>query len=200
MPSTRPYRSQSLVFRKGKAKNEVEHFAAAMDWPLRGEVAADPDRGTPYELQWSAGPALVMHYTEDDLSNTGYLVITGQRDDATQATAKVAERHLKFSSFDELLQEAGRASGTAERCRALIRVAIGAPRVFDRRLFDIIQNSLHDENPDIREAALWATSYPAWPQFRKLLENVAVHDPDHRIRDTAQGIAEAFCLATSGGL
>ena len=194
MPRGR-YRSRSLIFRKPQAENDAERLADAMGWPVRGEIAADHSRGIPYEVMWGVGPILRLHYLEDDLSASSYLVFSGDKQDAVDAATRVAERHLEFFSFDELLTAVVHARDDAEKCRAIIRAAIGAPREFDECFFELIRDLLRNKNPALREAAIWAISYPGWPVFFDLLRSTARTDPSRRIRDTAEGMLGAFAAA-----
>lgn len=195
MPSGR-YRTRSLVFRKMPSEGDAERLANAMGWPVRGEIPADYARGIPREVQWSAGPAITLHYLEDDLSGNAYLVVSGDRKEIAEATAGIAEQHLAaFFSYEELLDSISKARKEPEKCRALVRAALGAPREFDDRLFEIVRISLRDKSPAVRESAIWATSYAAWPQFRGLLEDVVAHDHNQHVHDTAEGMLGAFDAA-----
>ena len=188
------YRAQSVVLRTPPpaAEAEVERFAEALGWPVRGEIPADPEHGVPFEVQWAAGPALTLHYVVDDLSGTAHVTVSGIDQPAVDGARALAERHLDMLSFAELIRAAGDRKAARERGRALIRAGVGAPPEFDERLAKLVREFLAGADPVLREAALWTMSYVPAAEYRDLLGRAAEHDPDPRLRQTAAGILAAY--------
>ncbi|MGM1062650.1 hypothetical protein [Saccharothrix sp. Mg75] len=188
------HRARSLVLRTdpSTAEAEVERFADALGWPCRGEIPADPRQGIPYEVQWSAGPALTLHFLIDDLSNTPAVTVSGDDPQAVDAAAQLTAKHLNTFSTDELLESARRTRRAADKARALVQAGIGASENFNQPLFNEIRDNLANKDTRLREAAIWAMSYVPFPQYRELLQTTAQEDPDRRLRDIARNVLAAF--------
>ena len=66
-----------------------------------------------------------------------------------------------------------------------LAAALGDPEELDPELFLVVANGLVHFDARVREAAVLATGYLPWPQFRSALERLAEADPDTQVRACA---------------
>lgn len=188
------YRSRPLVLRSRavEAEEEAESCAAALGWPCRGEIPADPDQGVSYEVQGMAGPAIILHFVVDDMSGSASLSLTGDFPEVVEAATELVKSSVDFYSFEELLEEVDVAEGSLNTGRALIRSSLGAPPEYDDRLFGKVRDFLSGSDPALQEAAIWATSYTPWPEYRPLLCGFLSNPSGERLARTARVVLDAF--------
>jgi hypothetical protein len=65
---------------------------------------------------------------------------------------------------------------------------------YDPEIFEQFRQILQDKNPGIRTSAIYGMSFPAWPEFRNLLQPLAENDPDEGVRQTAIRFLEGLEL------
>jgi hypothetical protein len=78
------------------------------------------------------------------------------------------------------------------RARTLIQLGLGAPAEYDDEFFVRIRDGFASPEQWVREAAIWATAYSPWPQYRPLLEAAAQSDPAPKLRTDATTILAGF--------
>ncbi|MFJ8531879.1 hypothetical protein [Streptomyces sp. NPDC093591] len=188
------YFSRPLIIRGNpdEAEEQVERAAESLGWPCRGEIPADPDQGVPYEVQWMAGPALILHFVVDDLSNCSVVRVSGDSPDFVESAAFLVKGSVDVYSFEELLDSVEAAEDTEKSAQALMQASVGAPPEFSERLFGSIRSFLASGNPELQEAAIWATSFTPFAQYRALLNEVLATQSDLRLRKTAMSVLEAY--------
>lgn len=192
MMSIKWKRSRRMVLRNHQSERDVGEFAAKLGWPLREVNPADPDEGINREVVWYATPHLVLHHFDDDESQHGSVLVTGEDAETVRATAEIVEAGLDTWRPEELLTSVDRASDPEGRATAVIRAGLGAPGEFDVRFFKRICAAMHHPDPRVRESALWATSYEPWPAYRPALEEVLEQDPEEDLREMAGLLLESF--------
>lgn len=192
------YRSCRLVLRHSSAEDEVERFAATLGWPRVGEQQEDPETGASREIMWAAGTAVSLHYVEDPVSLHSYVIARGHDPNVVNSLIQLADGNLDTWSLDELLGAVREADEPAGLARAVIRAGLGSPDDFDVRFFECISQAMSHSDTWVREAALYATTYAAWPQYRHLLEHAAHRDPDAERRDDASIVLESFDIEGVG--
>jgi hypothetical protein len=190
--TTGDHRTRRIILRRPSGLADVRRFAEELGWPLAIEEEADEDRGKAHEIAWAAGPAVSLHYLDDPVSGCGYVVAWGADPKIAEGLAALAEERLDAWTPDELLLAAANATEPMERARSVIRVGLGSPDEFDARFLELIRNAMSHPDTRVREAALYATGYTAWPAYRPLLEDAARNDPDTSRRNDAQILLEAF--------
>ncbi|WP_327129800.1 hypothetical protein [Streptomyces sp. NBC_01727] len=190
------YRSSNLICQAGatEAEEQAERCAESLGWPCRGEIPADPDQGIPYEVQWWAGPGLILHFLVDDLSGSAAVCVSGDSRDVVEAAVELVKSQIPFNSFEGLRNAVDTAVGSMDAARALIRAAIGAPQDFDDGLFSRVGSLLFGADPVLQEAAVWAVSYAPWPEFRAVLREFLSVSSDERLVLTARTVLEGFEL------
>jgi len=180
-----------IVLRDRFAEEQVGRFAVELGWSRQWETAADPDEGISYAVGWGAG-ALSVEYSEDDVSRHSYLCFAGPDAAAVEGATELAEARLDTWRVEELLTAVDLATEPVELARAVIRAGLGAPRELDERFYAVIDDALQHPDARVREAAVWAISYVPQPQYRRRLEALRDHDPEHDVWSTAEILLDAF--------
>ena len=186
------YLSRRLVLKHTNAERDVQAFADDLGWSRTLEEASDPAHGKAREIMWASGPASSLHYLEDPVSRHSYLVTRSEDRAEADSLASLADTRLVIWQPDELLAAIDNAADPVERAVAVIRAGLGSPDEFDDRFFRRIRDAMAHPDPRVREAALYATAYSAWPQYLPLLERAAREDPDGERRNDAEILVESF--------
>jgi hypothetical protein len=150
-----------------------------------------PAAGEPREIGWAVGPDVRLDYLDDPVSKNGYVVASGPAARVAELVAVVDEELMPFDDR-ALLQSIDSARDALNRARAVIRAGLGAPEDFDERFFNHIRDAMTDSQDWIREAAVWATAYSPWPQYRPLLEQTARNDSSEKIRTDAKAVLAGY--------
>ncbi|MEU6644244.1 hypothetical protein ABZ863_17035 [Saccharomonospora sp. NPDC046836] len=186
------YRSRRLLFhRSAAAEEQVAGYAASFGWP-RTEVPADEEAGIPREVVWAIASTVDVRYSVDDATGSPYVFVTAAYRNQCQAFLAHAEQHLDVFSREELLAVYGQAVEVDERTGLLLMVALGAPQEFDETNVALISAALTDPAEDVREAAIYATSYTPCERYLPLLEQIVRQDPPHQLREDAKDILAAY--------
>jgi hypothetical protein len=186
VPDNADFRSRRVVLKSSHGEREVERFADELGWPRLLEQEEDAEQNLSREVAWAAGPALSLHFVQDPVSRHGYVVVWGRDKGAVDGLAELAAHRLNTWTLPELLAGPERAVDDRERAVALIRAGVGAPDEFDQRFFDVIAKGIGDPSSMAREAAIVATAYSSYPQYRPVLKRAAESDPDPARRRDAE--------------
>jgi len=173
------YRSRRMVVKGDEAA--VRAFADQHGWTI--------DASDPREISWAAGPGVSLQYIVDPLSLVEYVVLSGNEQSAVEQTTRIVTDKAPIWTLDELLADV---SDSPERAAAVARAGVGAPDEYDERFFACITAAMKDPDTAVREAALYATAYSAYPQYHDRLVEVARTDPDPERQEDADLILESF--------
>ena len=154
-------------------------FIHAETYPTDGDHLA-------HEELWAKPNAVAAiaaaNYLEDPVSNLRYLILRSA--DSARLAAEFTARVPAFT-HEELVDHALHATEHEDQVRAINRLAIGFIN-FDPTVFTIIGAfAMRAENPLLREAAVNATGFRAWPQFRPMLEVLAQQDAAENVCNRA---------------
>jgi hypothetical protein len=180
------------VLRVPNAANEVARYASAFRFPFEHEIAPDPAKDVARHLTWRITSQVLLHYSEDLETGLPYIYVTTSLVDLGLGYMRHAEQHLPVYSWDELVAGADGQWAPADRARALLRLALGAPREYDPALANRIFRAGRDADQGVRFAALYATSYTPDPKYRPFLRDLAANDPSPEIREDATYMLETF--------
>jgi hypothetical protein len=136
-----------------------------------------------YKIWKTRDGETVIQYMEDYYANIRYLAIVGR--DADEIAEKIRST-FDFYTLDELLQLAKQAREKGECIGVIIRLAAASPKLFEPEIFRVFERMFSHEDPEVREATAFATTYRAWLEFRKPLERLIENDPDQDMREYAQ--------------
>ena len=190
---TDTFRTRCVVFAEHPALPSVAEYGDRHGWRIVSETPPGVPRNAPREIVFSTGQAdAAVHLCEDDITQNSYAFAVGGSKDGAEALIGVLERALPSWSVARLLTEVDRGAGFDEKGRALIRLAIAAPKEFDPAVFERVRDCLIHPDERLRALAIWATSYTPWPEYRRLLANVAAEDASKQIRDRAARMFASF--------
>lgn len=186
------FRSRRMVLRSADPLAQIGGVAEQVNFEKLSDVSAEPVEGIVRQIVWKSSDSLLVHYLEDYRSACSFVVVVGDDLQECEIFSTLLAGYLQPWSLDELLAAVDKQSVPQDRAHAVIRAGLGAPEEFDEGFYRRIQHALHDGDPFVRRAAVWATSYPGWLEFLPTLEEVALHDSDADIREDAQLLQDAI--------
>ncbi|MET8271498.1 HEAT repeat domain-containing protein [Streptomyces sp. NPDC005077] len=187
MESTR-YQSRRLVLDRSPQDAPVQELASDQGWQRVEEVSEEDAR----QIVWAVAPGMALNYIEDPVSHNAYLVLVSDHRERVDEILEAIQQELMPWENRALLVSLDEARDPLSQARAVIRAGLGAPDEFDEAFFSRIRTSLSHSDKWVREAAVWATAYSPWPQYRPLLEMAAQNDPDEKIRSDAAAVLAGF--------
>jgi hypothetical protein len=187
-----------MILRDYPAQARLTAYAEGNGWPLLATFEEDPEQGTVHELIWAVDPAVSLHYAEDRLTQSAYVLASGaSRADVDRLGRRLGEE-LETIPLQELLRDCDESREPREIGRAVTRLTLGAPRDFDAAVFRRVERVLAHEDPDVRRMGVWAVSFMPWPEYRPLLAEMADGDADPEVRDTAADLVAAYRVGREG--
>ncbi|MEU6253124.1 HEAT repeat domain-containing protein [Streptomyces sp. NPDC047043] len=182
------HRSDRLVLGRSPQDEAVEELAEEQGWQRVEEVTEDGAR----QILWAVGPGTSLTYAEDPVSHNAYAVLVSEDKETFEETLDVVLDELMPWQPRALLSSIEQAEDALARARAVIRAGLGAPDRYDEHFFTRIREAFESSDRWVREAAVWATAYSPWPQYRPLLEATVRNDPEEKLRADAASILAGF--------
>jgi hypothetical protein len=182
------HQSNRLVLGRSPQDEAVEELASEQGWQRVEDVVEEGAR----QVLWAVGPGTSLTYTEDPVSHNAYAVLVSEDRAAFERVLDLIQDELMPWDRRALLISIDEARDALARARAVIRVGLGAPDDFDEDFFNCIREAFGSPETWVREAAVWATAYSPWPQYRPLLEATAHSDPEEKLRSDATAILAGF--------
>jgi hypothetical protein len=179
------YESQRMVLRERPGDQVVAQLAAAADWTLLADNAGETSSQYTREQNWGVRRGLHVHLICDALSEYAALTVLAEDSAAGEEFERLLKGHLNPFTREELLEPIAEVLDPSERMLRLMRLALGAPSLFDRDVYARLEQAAEDADPRVRDAATLAAGYVAWPQLRALLRRLAEHDPHPMVRQDA---------------
>lgn len=187
------FKSPRLVMRSAVgAESEVSRYADSFVWPLVRDVPEDLEVGTVRELVWRISSGVNLTFSVDDATGCSYVCVAAEVASQCEAFTEHARKHLDVFSVEELLEFHDRADSAEERAGALLMLALGSPQRLDQVTFSRISAGLADEDYDVREAAIYATTYTPALQYIPMLRRIAREDLEDQLRADAQDVLDAY--------
>ncbi|MFD8771125.1 HEAT repeat domain-containing protein [Streptomyces sp. NPDC056721] len=182
------FQSDRLVLGRSPRDDEVEELASEQGWQRVEEVTEDGAR----QILWTIGPGTALTYIEDPVSHNAYAVLVSEKQEAFDQALDVIHDELMPWQPRALLSSIEQAGDALARAKAVIRAGLGAPDRYDEEFFARIRDAFESPDKWIREAAVWATAYSHWPQYRPLLEAAEQNDPEEKLRSDAAAVLAGF--------
>jgi hypothetical protein len=139
--------------------------------------------------QWTLPDAdAKVSWVDDPTTNVEFFVIEGpeRQKAADQIEAGIDILHVE--DFEDYLK---RFHGFDGLMRGLQAVALAAPDECDRRVFDLLERHLSDDDPMVRRAALLAVGITGWQEFVEPLKRMR-DDPDQQVQEDVGPALEAL--------
>lgn len=166
----------------------VACFAADRGLVFYDKVA--PSESNPTELIWASRDGENrLHFVDDPVIVLKYLAFVGP--DAPGLYEQAGAELPVFTMRDALARLASDES-EEERLQTASLLGLLAPAEFDPEAFEALRVLLTAPSPAVRCRAIMAAAYPAWPQFRPLLESLREGDPEPEVRARADAALEAY--------
>jgi hypothetical protein len=182
------HQSDRLVLGRSPQDEGVEELASEQGWQRVEDVTEDGGR----QVLWAVGPGTSLTYVEDPVSHNAYAVLVSEDKETYEQVLDVIIDELMPWQRRALLSSIEQAEEALARARAVIRAGLGAPDHYDEDFFTRIRDAFGSPEKWVREAAVWATSYSPWPQYRPLLEAVKQSDPEEKLRSDAAAVLSSF--------
>src|SRR5215471_2057533 len=186
--SNRCFKSRRLVFRSASNYQEVLSFADSLGLLKLYEITGRPGELVIREVGWQIDPGLELFYVEEVRTASSFVQVMG--DDAEDVEDITRALEIRFSPLtpDELVNAVDISASVEDRAHAVLQAGLGAPRQFDRRFYERIKAAMESADDHLREAGIWAASFPLWDELRTVLEQIESDDPDKRLKRAAKAI------------
>ncbi|PLW73960.1 hypothetical protein C0036_04480 [Streptomyces sp. DJ] len=181
-----------MVLRDFCTEERIMRFAEEAGLEMVKDESSDEPMGVVRDVAWRVIPGLILQYVRDSRSGCSILSVGGRPPESAERIERSVEENFKPWGLSELVTEARSCQEKGDRMRAVLRAGVGAPAGFDRSFYEVIENAISDEDPEIRWAGLWATSYSRWGEFRELVKNVMENDPEEVLRSQAGVILQGI--------
>lgn len=179
MVTERP--SKRVVLTPQVTRDDVETAAWDLDFLLNDRIERrDPQ---PREDIWGSQDASTwLHEIEDYVSGLRYLVVRGE--DVDETVRRLREL-VSTVTHTDALRALEQARTRDEKLVATYQLGAAAPEEADSRVVAAFERALHDEDPDLRHAALVAIAYTGWPEMKEAVRRVSEEDSSETVRDAA---------------
>lgn len=180
--------------------DDVGNFAEQLGWPRLASMPENAENMESHECIWGKDEGLLLHYRQDFITKSPCSFATGSSQDRVNRLAHFIEQHFNPATPEELLEAAEHFRELdSEFSIAILRLGLGAPEKFDERIASLILEATRHSNPEVRNSAVWATSYIYWPQFIPILYDLADHDSSRRVRSAAAQLRDAYTAEEESG-
>jgi hypothetical protein len=144
-------------------------------------------------FEWEVpGTDTVVRWIVDGDTGVRFFVIEGPERQRVAEQIEGSIDPLRAKDFESYLAQFHGDQGLME---GLYTVAAAAPEQCDRRVIEILERYMRDEDPLIRRVALLATAITAWPEFAAPVRR-HLDDPDPAVAEAAEAALRS--LTTSG--
>lgn len=182
----------SLILKPGVTRADFERAATDAGFAHFETRPGDGDRAA-YEQVWAwpdlARPHAAIHYIESPFVSFPYVVVRGS--EVPELAAKLTDR-LPTYSRAELIDDAMSATEHDEQVYAINRLAVGFPTCEPAVLGILTNYILAGATPLLREAAVNALGFHAWPEVKWLVAKLAAEDPHDNVRAHAAALLAAW--------
>jgi hypothetical protein len=159
-------------------------------WTLHDFLEENRARMVPREYVYvSRDGQSAIHIVDDFVAGFCYLAVQGR---LAEPTARLLPKKVPMYSDDELLAWVEGADTPESLGDGIRRLGVAAPSAHDPRIFAAFERAFTHSDARARVAAVQASAYPSWPEFKPVLERLVRDDPDATVRAEATIMLEAF--------
>lgn len=199
---TVPQRTRRRVLADSEMEVVFAMYCDTRNWSVERRVPRDISAAIDHEVVWRASDKVLIDYVSAYLTNDSCICGLSSDLEAAEELMKSVESDLgeMILDDDELLSGPELAETPQEVMHALVRLGLGAPLSYDRDFFDVIVNhAASHANRFLRETAIYATVYMAWPEFVPILREIKASDPEEKVRTRAEVVLHAYLASGLGG-
>lgn len=169
-----------LILNPVLTEEDISALAGLQGWPM---YAVKPANQVSYERIFrTADGRNFISYVEDYCIGVRYLSVQGP--DTAILAARIPEL-LPLLSREDVIHMLRDASTREEEIAAIDHLAAIAGLQFDSGLFQLILKALESDDAEVRKAAIFASSYPAWRELEVPLQQIRANDTDPLVRELA---------------
>ncbi|MEV0780121.1 hypothetical protein [Streptomyces sp. NPDC050428] len=179
-------RSRRVILRGELGEYAVDAFSERVGWPRLSESEADIEAWIPRQVTWEIDSATTLHYMEDLISDTAYLMVIGNDQGVVHSAVGKVENELEVWSIDELIENVETGESAEDIALAVLRLGMGSPLKYSNRVFRCIENALKSDSLKVQEGAVWSITYEAWPAFRVPLRELLDSSPEGEFTQTVR--------------
>jgi hypothetical protein len=192
------YRTRRIVFREFFGMPYMAEYALEHGWRDVASCQPDPAREVQFEHRWWLEmDDVTVHFGIDDISRHSFFFVMGADRDKIERVATRVAADTGVWTLDEAVDAVESAARPTQRGLAILRLGLGAPDEFDEKVFRQISAALLDDDQEIRNIGVFATTYSPLPQYRSILLGIQNEDPIPDIRNAA---AAALTSYDTGGV
>jgi len=190
MNNTEDIKRVRMVLKDDVDEDDIDGLAFNANWDLIEVAKEDPREGTPYQVIWATeGEREAIHYINDHVLNLRYVLVKGNAPDNVLWEIR---KTLHVYEVSEIIEELNSATEADAIVKAINKLAVAAPQSFDFETYNLFKKYAAHPDPEVRSAVIFAMSYPAWKEFRQLVEQLGLNDPNSEVRETAQYFLEGY--------
>jgi hypothetical protein len=159
----------------------------------------DEDAGFVGEDSVSVGEDVVFQVSRDRDSGEfcyffagSHHLFAGSHHDELVRLIEEAERALDVWQIAELLGEPYEETNPRRLAQSIFPLGLGAPPVNTAEFMPPLAFAMAHAQPIVRSAAARTTAYMEWPELVPILEVMAEHDVDERVRAEARKIVSVY--------
>jgi len=170
----------------------VDAITRSAGWQVVDSNEGRGDAHYKKTVTWGVAPDLWVTYVEDLITQVSVVIVFGADGTAVGTLADRVSALLTPYSRQDVLATPGADTPKPDIARHLVRLALSASDAFDPEIFEKIQTAAGNSDPEIRNAAAWATVYLSWSACESLLRRMTESDPDERVRAGARMLLESL--------
>ena len=176
-------RELKIVLKESVSNDDISLYAWQNDWSLY-EVSPRTEK-TPLTKIWMTSDEQTgIHYFEDFYINNKYLLLGGQN---KERIATEIRSSLNTYSLKDILQKLQKQNEIVkdEYINTVLSLGVAINREYDLELFNVFRELMSNPDSDIREAAIFTTTYLGWKEFYEPLQWLKNEDTSSSVREFA---------------
>ena len=172
-----------IVLKESVSIDDISLYAWQQDWELH-DVYPRTEK-TPLTKIWVTSDGQTgVHYFEDFYINNKYLLLKGQNQEQIAETIYAS---LDVCSLEEIRQKLQQQNVISknEYINTILSLGVAINQDYSQELFNDFERLMSNPDSDVREAAIFATTYLGWREFREPLQRIKNEDLSTSVREIA---------------
>jgi len=183
-----PQHARPLVLSSQVSRDDIDDAMDHFGWRITNIFIGSATH--PGQVVYaSADRQSLLYLVEDQRLGVLYFTGTGCTIDETLAEVRA---HLPVCGADDALERAHHAKRAEDLIEALAVLVLTAGSEPSEEQVEVMLGALSHEDGSLRNTALVAATYAAWPSLRSPIAEMAARDPDSTVRANARRVMEAI--------